>query len=332
MKFQRKNEILGLDGFRGLLSFWIFWFHVNLQDHTIFSSKILVSIIKGGPIAVDGFFALSGFILTHVYHKIFEDCFSKNLSKTAIGSFFTTFIKFLYFRIARIWPLHVILSFLWIKPFFFDWRCNWWEYFSEITFATPLIMPEKWVGVCNAASWSIINEFYAYMLFPILYFILYKFNIKNSTIINILMIGVIFGFLLIAQWIWYYFSHDCSWKFFLLKYFKINMTVFEFFAGMALYRIYKIHNEKHVAFDFIGLFFGILIIFLCICFNYMDYYQIYSYTILIFPFLLVKMDGFLFNIFNSKLFRFLGDISFSFYLSHSFWLNYFAAKVFFFFL
>ena len=322
MRFQRKNEVPCLDGFRGLLAIWLFWFHIHYFDKTIFSSNPqLLHLIKGGPMGVDGFFALSGFILTHVYHESFE-------SVKTTTNFLTTYLKFLYFRVARIWPLHAVMSALWIKPYIFDWRCTKEEYLMEITFTTPMFKPEKWVGICNAASWSIINEFYAYLCFPFFYYFLTKLNKNNSAIKNIMMILFVLGVLLLDKWLWhYYLNHE--WKFEHLKYFDINMTLFEFFVGMAFYRIYEKYNSKHWINDLIVVSLFGLIVFLCMNYNYMDNYQIYSYIILVFPFFLVKMNSFMFCILNSAIFKFLGDISFSLYLSHAFWINYFKAKVFF---
>jgi len=320
MRFQRKNEIPHLDGFRGLLAVWLFWFHVNLFDQNALSSHPeLVNFIKGGPMGVDGFFAMSGFILVHVYHQSFDSYKSKfDLLKT--------YLKFLYFRVARIWPLHLVMSALWIKPYIFEWRCTKEEFFMEVTFTTPIYLPDKWVGICNAPSWSIINEFYAYLSFPFFYFFLTKLNKNNSVIKNILMIGFVLGVLFLGKGYWHYHLYH-EWKFDHLAYFDINMTIFEFFAGMAFYRIYEKYNRKHWINDFIVLSLLVLIVYLNVNYNYMDYYQKYSYIILVFPFFLVKMNSFMAYIFSSDLFKFLGDISFSLYLSHVFWLDYFAAKV-----
>ena len=323
MRFQRKNDIPGLDGFRGLLAVWLFFFHVNLFDQNAFAAyPNLVSFIKGGPMGVDGFFALSGFILTHVYQKNFDACFQN----FRILSFLKTYLKFLYFRIARIWPLHVVMSALWIKPYIFEWRCNEQEFLWEITFMTPIKRPDLSVGICNAPAWSIVNEFYAYLIFPFFYLMLVKINKRNWVILNILLIGFVLFALIFGKAYWNY-RHTEQWVWAHLTYFDINMTIFEFFAGMAFYRIYDKYPRKHWIADIIVLGLSIYIVNLCINYNYMDYYQNYSYCILVFPLLLTKINSFMAFILRSNLLKFLGDISFSLYLSHVFWIDIFNAKV-----
>lgn len=322
MRFQRQNNVPNLDAFRGLLSLWVFFDHVNYFDPTLFDSfPKLNSFFKGGQMGVDGFFALSGFIMTHVYQKSFDESFQS----FKIEKFLKDYFKFLYYRIARIWPLHAAMSALWIKPYMFRNRCTFSEYIQEISFTTPLINPKTWVGDCNVPSWSIINEFYAYLAFPFLYFALTKVNKNNSTSKNLLMI-VAFLLILVVWKALFHFFRTGEWVWLFLTYFKINLTIFEFFAGMAFYRIYLKYPTKHWINDCMFLFLTACIVVLCINFKFTDYYAYYSYLILVFPFLLSKMNSFMAVIFGADVFKFLGDISFSFYLSQVFWINTFSDK------
>ena len=320
MRFFRKNEINCLDGFRGLLAIWVFWFHTFiLSPKTYKFSPFLSSFLSGGKLGVDGFFALSGFILSHVYHNQFSyyDDFC---------SFSYRSLKFLYFRYARIYPLHCLISLLWVDGMIIDF-CSTIEYLFEITMTTPFFIRDSLVTPCNMISWTIINEFYAYYMFPLLNHLLIKLNKNNKTLINLLIIPLFYSFLIIIQNFFHYLDFNEITIDPFLEVHYINTTIFEFFTGMVLYRIYQKYPNKHHIYDIIVSFFIGLIIIISINFDYQHYHHYYSFIILIFPFFLAKMNNFLFFILNSTIFKFLGDISFGFYLSHYFWLIYFSKKV-----
>lgn len=320
MRYQRKNEIHCLDGFRGLLATWVFWFHFGFFDERIYKDHALKLFMSGGILGVDGFFALSGFILMHVYQNYFENF-------EGFKTFFKNFFKFLYFRISRIWPLHVLMSLLWVREIKTkftnsEWGCNYDDFFIEITMTTPIFRKKEteFVGICNSPSWSIVNEFYAYLCFPFLVLLIVKCNKTNSLFKNIIMIFVSFWSIVLFKNIIYYVKNH-EWINVLLVRNYIDKTIFEFLTGMILYRIYDKYQKKHWINDVIVLALMIVTYYLTSTYFIDEHATKYMYIILVFPLFLAKMNSFMFKILNSDIFKFLGDISFSFYLSQLFWLE-----------
>ena len=60
-------------------------------------------MIISATVAVDGFFSLSGFIMTHIYEEKFWE-YMKNF-KSEKKKFFIFYLKFLIYRIGRLYPL-----------------------------------------------------------------------------------------------------------------------------------------------------------------------------------------------------------------------------------
>ena len=116
---------------------------------------------------VDFFFILSGFIMYHVYGKMFSDKVDKS-----------SFKKFTIARFARVYPLHFLTLFYCIVLFFVSGRLNIPENpviqvaNSPYSIMTNLFLLHSmnfhnWFS-WNHASWSISTEWWAYMVFPFL--------------------------------------------------------------------------------------------------------------------------------------------------------------------
>lgn len=116
-------------------------------------------ILGKGGLGVDFFFVLSGFILTHVY-----------LSAREAGQF--RYGDFLWARLARIYPLHVVTTLIAIVILSIGYKIGAIAddpvYFAYV--AKTLAMVHAWGTVdhfgLNAPSWSISAEWAAYLAFP----------------------------------------------------------------------------------------------------------------------------------------------------------------------
>ena len=136
VEISQRTEISALTSLRGVAALTVLIFHV----------------IPGfrGYLAVDLFFLLSGFVLTHVYHEI----------ELTWQSYFS----FSKARLARIYPVHlmmlvVLLPMLDTRP----------DFSSGGLLSSLLFMQSPWHSICwNYASWSISAEWHSYLLFPIL--------------------------------------------------------------------------------------------------------------------------------------------------------------------
>lgn len=126
----------------------------NVADYSHFPDK--------GALAVDFFFILSGFILTHVY-----------LAAQEKGSF--TAGAFYMKRLARIYPLHLFTLFVSIAGALGAWlffKDTLPTYFTPTTIISNLFMTHAWgteteLGF-NKPSWSISAEWFVYLFFPLL--------------------------------------------------------------------------------------------------------------------------------------------------------------------
>ena len=96
-----ENHIAALTGLRGILSTWVVALHIAIclmfAGYSINRTSYLIDLILSGDFAVDGFFMLSGFILSYVY--------TTRLNPRSIVSV----RKFLLLRVARIYPVHAAI-------------------------------------------------------------------------------------------------------------------------------------------------------------------------------------------------------------------------------
>jgi peptidoglycan/LPS O-acetylase OafA/YrhL len=107
-------------------------------------------------VAVDFFFLLSGFVLTHVYH----DRFASGCSLPQLRAFLAR-------RIARIYPLHLATMFMVIAVARFTLSDDDRE---QLLPSLVLVQAWGWFDryALNAPAWSISCEFAAYLAFPLL--------------------------------------------------------------------------------------------------------------------------------------------------------------------
>lgn len=126
-------------------------------------------IIHGFEVWPDFFFALSGFILMHVY--------GNNLFARKDGLY-----NYFIHRIARIYPLHVFVLLVLICLETLRWTLSHWtpdiygNFFSGSTnpkyILTNLLLIQAWgvqaMDSWNVPAWSISSEFACYLVFPLL--------------------------------------------------------------------------------------------------------------------------------------------------------------------
>lgn len=168
--------------------------------------------------AVTFFFVLSGFILTYVYPQLPD---------------FKSTKEFLVKRVARLWPLHV-------STFFLD-KALVMPALVTVSGTAPkflvalmnVLMLHAWVPLAqfffsyNAPSWSISAEFFFYLCFPLLLFLLRK-NFWLPLGLSFLVVCCFVG-------ICNYFNlgeDTAGWNMEGLLYINPAVRIFEFITGM----------------------------------------------------------------------------------------------------
>ena len=168
------RDIKGLTGLRGYAALMVCLHHYNYRK----SGTLFYDIVAKGDWGVIVFFVLSGFVLAYVY----QDWFKLGLHK----SDFTHFIRL---RLARVYPLHLIMLLLW-GLLILCGRIAITENDSPYTFILNLTLTHAWGFTpslsWNLPSWSISSEFFCYLLFPLLIVL-----VRSKTIYLLLFVMVL---------------------------------------------------------------------------------------------------------------------------------------------
>lgn len=154
-------QIPGLTSLRFFAALWVVLYHYTWWLTPVGVPPLEVPIVAQGYLAVDFFFILSGFILTHAHHRQIE----RNALRPG---------PFLVKRLARIYPLHLAtLLFYLVLVIIARWvglKLPNPERYTVGQFALNLLllhaMQVRDVGAWNYPSWSISAEWFAYILFP----------------------------------------------------------------------------------------------------------------------------------------------------------------------
>ncbi len=178
MAFTSSQNIVALTGLRGLAATWVLLYHVFGYN---------VFLLGLGYAGVDVFFMLSGFILTHVY-----------IADRQLGTR-RGYAHFLLVRLARIYPLHlftllVLVVIVGVLPQYRDLSAR--DSFSCTALAANFLLVQNWIpglgASWNSPSWSLSAEWAAYLAFP---FILWRAR-QITSIEN--LVGLAFALLLLG--------------------------------------------------------------------------------------------------------------------------------------
>jgi peptidoglycan/LPS O-acetylase OafA/YrhL len=162
------KQLPALTSLRGIAALWVVLYHYSVQCFPNLDATQYTHIIHKGYLAVDMFFMLSGFVMTHVYHRAFSESVTQH------------YRSFIVARVARVYPLHVLVLLLFVATAgathfatgtspsrLDDIPLQGSE--SVTAFAANLLMLQglnasqlSW----NYPAWSISVEFVAYLLFP----------------------------------------------------------------------------------------------------------------------------------------------------------------------
>lgn len=159
------RAIPALTGLRGYAALWVLLSHLAFTDSlsaavaSRLQWKLANGILRHEYLAVDLFFMLSGFVLTHAHAREFDDRIERG-----------SYVRFLLLRIARVYPLHIVALFgtLFLHHFL---AANPLGASNAGCFALHTVMMASW-GFCagvswNAPAWSLSSEWLAYLVLPL---------------------------------------------------------------------------------------------------------------------------------------------------------------------
>lgn len=175
------TEIRALTGLRIVAALWVVLFHFRplLAGAAPHRTEVLAPVLDTGAQGVDLFFILSGFVLTWNYLNRMGPAWSPR-----------TTLRFLWLRLARVWPVYLVTLHL----------AAAWIIFTQHVGATPspdaanltavsylrqLLLVQLWFqpffdeSSWNGPAWSISAEWLAYLLFGLI--ILAVFRVARVT-------------------------------------------------------------------------------------------------------------------------------------------------------
>jgi peptidoglycan/LPS O-acetylase OafA/YrhL len=225
------HEIRALTGIRGFAAVLVVVFHFYGFWATLFPWLTRVATpISRGPIGVDLFFILSGFILSYVY-----DAGNKRLN-------LPEFSRFLWFRLARIYPNHLamLLFLMLLVGVAALLGITITGHYQLIALPFQLTLTHSWplapAGSAlswNYPSWSISAEWFAYLgIFPIVAFLLHR--ITRPAVALLLGFGVLeIWTCCISLPTFQPFVQDCS----------LTQVSCEFFAGGMFFSAFNLRSR-----------------------------------------------------------------------------------------
>lgn len=303
-----------LTSLRFLFAFMVFTSHLSFLKESENEAWrwIYNNVFYEGYIGVSFFFILSGFILAYKYENAF---LNKRVSKQ----------QFYIARFARIYPLHLftfILAIpLTIQTFFSDEKIWLIKALTNSALLQSYIPIKNIYFSFNAPSWSISDEMFFYLLFPFIVLLLYR--IFQNRYKKILFFASILLFPLLTLVVPKEYFHAF---FYIHPFFRI----IDFVLGIGLYLIFEKGsilrwNMNYNILEILSIF--VLILFLLFhssvpkVARYSYYYWLPMGLII---FIFAFQRGIISKFLSKKIFFYLGEISYGFYMFHGLVLAYFV--------
>jgi peptidoglycan/LPS O-acetylase OafA/YrhL len=172
-------ELPGLTPLRGIAAVVVMLYHVSFITFN-FAGGASPWLWRRGSLAVDLFFFLSGFVLTHVYGR-----------RLGGDRSWRTISRFLWARFCRIYPG----SFFATAVFVLAYTAGNLSFppaasFTEQLIAALLLMQVPWLNevIINSPSWSISAEWYAYLLFPFVFPMICRLGTRTAAVVCVALL------------------------------------------------------------------------------------------------------------------------------------------------
>jgi peptidoglycan/LPS O-acetylase OafA/YrhL len=158
-----RAKIPALTGIRGVAAVWVALFHIGPVVARFLGFAEPGAPISRGYLGVDLFFILSGFVLGMTSAPAMAEAFKPALGRFAIG------------RAFRILPLHwfvlgaiLLLTVLFPNDSWGGSRSTWANFVACLLLVQAWGTPADWALSWNSPAWSLSAEWLAYFGFPIL--------------------------------------------------------------------------------------------------------------------------------------------------------------------
>lgn len=311
---KRGGMLNALTSLRFFAAFLVFLWHI-----TYFTGPGPAYLFQVGYIGVGFFYLLSGFILTYVY---FEKLKRKSTQEIK---------KFYIARIAKIYPIHfltmvasiplVLMSAQYVFPDFTSWNLI-------LAGVANLTLTQSWIPFntinfsFNGVAWSISDEMFFYALFPLLILLIAKLKPllrARNTLLLAIGIWIVLLFVFMSQS-----SSIDDWKLYIFPVARIP----DFMIGILIGVLYlntrnsKALKEFKRKTNFTWLEAGSLVLIVAAIGLSIFMPQSIRFSLWLIPFwsiiifVFAQERGRITKFLAKKPLVFLGEISFSFYMSH----------------
>jgi peptidoglycan/LPS O-acetylase OafA/YrhL len=299
IQVNKSKYIASLTSIRGIAALWVVAYHYWNDVVLLFPIfNFFTPLLSVGNYAVPLFFILSGFIMAYNYEDTFIDL---NWKK---------YFKFLSFRLAQIYPVHICtLIFVLcmvivarIKGISIDNSGYALETFIQNFFLVHTWVPSfklNW----NYPSWSISSEWFAYIWFPIVSAFIFN-RLKSLNLVIVLLIATWLACIAI------YATETINFK-------ELIVVIPTFLTGMLLYKLRTHWHPSNHPSALIPDFCLILIIltpFLC---NGIVLISVYISLFIVIILSLAILQNSCSQYWKSPPLMALGKTSYSLYMSHT---------------
>lgn len=299
------RRIDALTGIRAYAALWVVFFHLYASARDTVRFGPFQHLVAIGPVGVDLFFILSGFVIAYVHQ-----------SKMSRFRWKDT-LHFYGLRIARIFPVHYFMLFLYVLYLWLGSAFLGSNRLDQATYKPDaliynLLNIQAW-GVLNSLTWnipawSISAEWFAYLLFPFLNPFVIRINQWRSCVflIVLLLVTRIFASICLS---------DSGWS----PGLALWQIMLEFPMGCLLYNLSKQVTLSPKMADILSCLCALAMMIGIFIFHLKPVYVICFFPALLL-FLAVGKGPFT-TLFSNRITCFLGEISFSIYMTHLFTLT-----------
>jgi peptidoglycan/LPS O-acetylase OafA/YrhL len=285
----RAPELPALTSLRGIAAVAVVAYHCSALSFSLAQGAVPF-IAARGYLAVDLFFFLSGFVLTHVYGRQVADECSWGVVR-----------KFLWARVCRIYPAAIFTALVYAVIYPSGVLSLAPGAFARQFLAAVTLMQVPWLDpiVVNGPGWSVSAELYAYLLFLILAPAIMRWRATALALLMMaMMLAICIDHALVVP------DRNWGWS-------TLARALPEFIAGMAMYRVYQSPLHRLFCSDA-----ALLVIMAALACGYFLAVSDAVIVPLLPPLLLASVSnaGHLGRWLDIRPLRWLGDISYSVYI------------------